>query len=154
MPHLSIIISTYPTSLFACLSLYVNSAVHSLQARSFEKTSLTGMVPSIGHRLTHLLSKCFAGINEVITHVAFVFLFLFEVKCQLGCIHMKVFQSQTEIIWDYFIFGIILAYRESPCTNTSFVSLPIWNLIKSRKQEFLLYPRDIWKHHSSFSLYC
>lgn len=69
-----------------------------------------------------LESKCFAGINKVITPVAFVFSFLFEVKCQPGCIHMKVFQSQIESILDYFLFSVIPAYRALPLAQVLSVS--------------------------------
>lgn len=40
---------------------------------------------------------------------------------------------------------------QSPSTNTSVVRLPVWNLIRSGNQKFLLYPIDIWKRYSSFS---
>lgn len=47
------------------------------------------------------VSKCFgqdSQLNKVITNMTFVF--LFEVKCQLTCIHRKMFQSQMEIAQD------------------------------------------------------
>lgn len=70
----------------------------------------------------NLISKCFAGVNQIITNVPFVFLFLFEMKCQLGYIHIQVFQSKIEISLDYFIFSIILAYRALPLTQMLSVS--------------------------------
>lgn len=95
-----------------------------------------------------LLSKCFVGVFQIIANVVFVFLFLFEVKCQLGYIHMQVFRREIEIT-------LIISYLASSCpqrpsTNTN-VNLPARSLIRSRQQEFLSYP---WNLHSSSSLYC